>query len=306
MAFIEAVGLTIRRLRTNRGRINRRLNLYADASTPEETLQQLRRDRRLSETGSLSNLLRLLNQLILQSGIRTRGLAMAGILVIGGLLGLFAAAVSISVFRIWLLALPFGLICGVSLPLLLLRIMRNRRRAKFATQLPEALDIMVRSLRAGHPVPIALSLVARELPHPSGTEFGITADEMTFGLDLEAALQNMSLRVGQQDLPFLVVAVSIQSKTGGNLAELLANLSRVIRDRFKLRRRVTAMSAEGRWSASALSLIPLIVFGMINLVAPNFCGDVKNDPLIAPIATLTFLLWTTGVYSIYRLVNFKY
>jgi len=120
-------------------------------------------------------------------------------------------------------------------------------------------------MRAGHPVSVAVSLVARELPDPIGNRIRLTADEMTYGLDLETALKNMCVRVGQQDLPFVVVAVSIQTKTGGNLAEVLSNLSRVIRDRFKLRRRVKAMSTEGRMSATALSLIPLFVFVMVNI-----------------------------------------
>ena len=165
---------------------------------------------------------------------------------------------------------------------------------------------MVRSMRAGHPVSVAVTLVARELSDPIGTEFGMVADEMTYGLDLEAALQNMCMRVGQQDLPFVLVAISIQSRTGGNLAEVLSNLSRVIRDRFKLRRRVKAMSAEGRMSAGALSLIPLLVFLAVNLLAPGFYGDIKHDPLIPPVATITFLIWAMGICIIYRLVNFKY
>ena len=184
--------------------------------------------------------------------------------------------------------------------------MRSIRRVKIGDQLPEALDVMVRSMRAGHPVSVAVGLVARELPDPIGSEFGMTADEMTFGLDLETALKNMSARVGQIDIPFVVVAVSIQTKTGGNLSEVLANLSRVIRERFKLRLRVKAMSAEGKMSAVALSLIPLVVFLAVNALAPSFYGDVKDEPIIVPVALLTLALWATGVITIYRLVNFKY
>jgi tight adherence protein B len=205
-----------------------------------------------------------------------------------------------------LLAALVGILAGIVVPVLFLVAMRNRRRAQFAAQLPEALDVLVRSLKAGHPIPVAVSLVARDMPDPIGTEFGMTSDEMIYGLDLETALQNMRVRVGQDDLSFVVVAVSVQSKTGGNLSEVLANLSRVIRDRFKLRRRVKAMSAEGRLSAIALSTIPILVFFMVNLMAPTFYGDVKADPIIIPVIVATLLLWATGVFIIYRLVNFKY
>jgi tight adherence protein B len=191
-------------------------------------------------------------------------------------------------------------------PILTLLVLRNRRRAKFAAQLPDALDIIVRSLRAGHPIPVAISLVAREMPDPIGTEFGMASDEMIYGMDLEEALRNLRARVGLQDLSFVEVAVSIQSKTGGNLSEVLSNLSKVIRDRFKLRRRVKAMSAEGRLSAIALSAIPILVFLMVNLMAPNFYGDVKTDPLIVPVVVVTLFVWAAGVFTIYRLVNFKY
>ena len=103
--------------------------------------------------------------------------------------------------------------------------MRKRRHGKFAAQFPDAMDIIVRSLRAGHPVPVAVGLVAQELPDPIGTEFGIAADEITYGADVETAMRNLYFRVGQEDLPLFVTAVSIQGSTGGNLSEILSNLS---------------------------------------------------------------------------------
>src|SRR2546423_3289802 len=115
------------------------------------------------------------------------------------------------------------------------------------------MDIMVRSLRAGHPVRVAGGLVAQELPDRIGTEFGIAADEITYGADVETAMRNLYFRVGQEDLPLFVTAVAIQGSTGGNLGEILANLSAVIRERFKMRRKIRALAAEGRASALILS-----------------------------------------------------
>jgi len=148
-------------------------------------------------------------------------------------------------------------------------------------------------------------MVARELPDPVGSEFGIAGDEMTYGLDIETAMMNLQDRAGQSDLSMLVVAISIQSKTGGNLAEILGNLSRMVRDRFKMRRKVKALSSEGRFSAIALSLIPLVVFAMINLTAPNFYGEVRHDPMFMPAIYVAIALWLTGSYVMRRMINFK-
>ena len=111
------------------------------------------------------------------------------------------------------------------LPFWCCAIMRGRRQKRFGAQFPDALDIIVRSLRAGHPVPVAITMVAREMPDPIGTEFGIVADEITYGADLETAMRNLYFRVGQDDLPLFVTAVAIQGSTGGNLGEILENLS---------------------------------------------------------------------------------
>ena len=146
-------------------------------------------------------------------------------------------------------ALLIGLFCGTALPYLVLRFLRGRRQKAFGAQFPDGLDMIVRSLRAGHPVPIAITMVAREMKDPIGSEFGIVADEITYGADLETALRNLYFRIGQDDLPLFVTAVAIQGSTGGNLGEILENLSGVIRDRFKMRRKIRALASEGRASA---------------------------------------------------------
>src|SRR6202008_4708163 len=157
-------------------------------------------------------------------------------------------------------------------PYLGLVVLRSRRQGKFGQQFPDAIDIIVRSLRAGHPVPIAISMVARELPDPIGSEFGIASDEITYGADLETAMRNLYFRVGQADLPLFVTAVAIQGSTGGNLSEILENLSAVIRLRFKMRRKIRALAAEGRASALILSSLPIGMFFIVNIVSPSFYG----------------------------------
>ena len=130
------------------------------------------------------------------------------------------------------------------LPFCALLFMRKRRHGKFAAQFPDAMDIIVRSLRAGHPVPVAVALVAQEMPDPIGTEFGIAADEVTYGADVETAMRNLYFRVGQEDLPLFVTAVSIQGSTGGNLSEILSNLS--ARDPRALQDAAQDQGARGR------------------------------------------------------------
>ena len=171
-----------------------------------------------------------------------------------------------------------------------LRIKRGRRHKLFAAQFPDAIDIIVRSLRAGHPVPIAISMVSRELPDPMGSEFGIASDEITYGADLETAMRNLYFRVGQDDLPLFVTAVAIQGSTGGNLSEILENLSAVIRQRFKMRRKIRALAAEGRASALILSSLPIAMFGIINITSPDFYSSVWHESITKVVARRRVLL----------------
>jgi tight adherence protein B len=202
-------------------------------------------------------------------------------------------------------ALLISLFCGVVLPYLFLRILRGRRQKAFGAQFPDALDMIVRSLRAGHPTPIALTMVAREMRDPIGSEFGIVVDEITYGADLETALRNLYFRIGQDDLPLFVTAVAIQGSTGGNLGEILQNLSTVIRQRFKMRRKIRALAAEGRASAIILSSLPIAMFLIIQIVAPEFYASVWDIPLTKQWLAGACVWMGIGNFIMYRLVNFK-
>jgi tight adherence protein B len=165
--------------------------------------------------------------------------------------------------------------------------------------------MIVRSLRAGHPVPVAISMVAREMPDPIGSEFGIIADEITYGADLESGLRNLYFRVGQDDLPLFVTAVAIQGTTGGNLGEILQNLSTVIRERFKMRRKIRALAAEARASALILSSLPIVMFLIIQVVTPDFYASVWNEDITKKALGLAGCWMLLGNFIMYRLVNFK-
>jgi tight adherence protein B len=188
---------------------------------------------------------------------------------------------------------------------LFLSVTRKRRMARFAEQLPDALDIIVRGVRVGHPFPMALGLVAREMSDPIGTEFGMTADEISFGLDIRTAIGNLFRRAGQEDLLFFVIAINIQTQTGGNLGEVLQRLSRMIRARAKLRLKVRALTSEGRLSAYALTAMPFVLFAMISLISPEYFGSVRHHPLIPPATIVGLALLFIANVILYRMVNEK-
>jgi tight adherence protein B len=300
--FAEAIYLLLFKATSYRSRINRRLSLLTDSPDRVNILVQLRRERGLNREGGLRLPFASLNRLILLSGL-TIGLSRLAVIVALAAVVAFAAAVVLrgNIAE----ALAWALFTGVLAPYIGLRILRGRRQKRFGMQFPDAIDIIVRSLRAGHPVPIAVSMVSREMPDPIGTEFGLVADEVTFGADLETAMRNLYYRVGQDDLPLFVTAVAIQGTTGGNLGEILQNLSTVIRQRIKMRRKVKALAAEARMSAIMLSSLPIAVFFMIHLVSPDFYGSVWQFDLTKLILAAAGGWMLIGNFAMYRMVNFR-
>jgi len=300
--FVEGVYLLFFSGGSYRKNVNRRLKLLKNQPDRENILVQLRRERGLSSTGGYSIGLESLNRLVMQSGL-TMGITKLLMVVILTAIGSFVIGMVVrgNMTDAFLIAL----FCGFALPYAVLRFLRSRRQKAFGAQFPDALDMIVRSLRAGHPTPIALTMVARELPDPIGSEFGIVVDEITYGADLETALRNLNVRIGQDDLPLFVTAVAIQGATGGNLGEILENLSGVIRMRFKMRRKIRALAAEGRASALILSSLPVAMFLVIQVFAPSFYASVWEIPLTKQ-ALLAAGIWMgIGNLIMYRLVNFK-
>jgi tight adherence protein B len=300
--FAEGMYLLVYNNASYRKNINRRLKVMSDKSDRESVLVQLRRERGLTSGGEYRLPLINLNQLLLQSGLSI-GLGRLVLLIVIGMIAVFAAVLT---FRGNMShAALAALFCGVILPPVVLKILRGRRQKKFSAQFPDSIDIIVRSLRAGHPVPIAISMVAREMTDPIGTEFGIVSDELTYGSDLETAMRNLFFRVGTDDLPLFVTAVAIQRTTGGNLGEILENLSAVIRDRFKMRRKIRALAAEGRASALILSSLPIGMFAVIQFLVPTFYGSVWQED-VTKIALVLAACWMgVGNFIMWRMVNFR-
>ncbi|KRB52655.1 type II secretion system F family protein [Phenylobacterium sp. Root700] len=184
---------------------------------------------------------------------------------------------------------------------------RRQKRAKILEeQMPLALDIVVRSLHAGHPVVSALQLVTEEMGDPIGSEFGLIVDETTYGFELREALANFARRTGSEDAHFFAVSVAIQTETGGNLAEILHNLAMVVRSRITLGKRIKALASEGRMSAIILSGLPIFLIGSIALTQPQFYTSKFSDPIFWPTVTVILVIYGLGQLMMRRIVNFKY
>jgi len=289
------------RARRDKKAINRRVALAEQLSSPTEVLDTLRRERGFGATHGIRALARF-EDFAVQTGLRIEPLTLltwalgiaVGYLLILSLLGRLSLWSSAAAFP-----LALATVC------LWLRRARARRIARFAEQFPDALDVAARGLLAGHSLRAAVALVAREMPDPVGSEFGILADEITFGLGLSPAVDNLIKRVGYDELAFFGIAINIQSQTGGNLAEVLSRLSRMVRLRTKMRQKIRALTSEGRLSGLMLSVAPFALFAIISLISPAYFGSVRDHPAMLPALIVGIVLLLIGNVVIYRMVNFK-
>jgi tight adherence protein B len=281
--------------------INRRLELNKQLRDASAVLATLRDERGIRNLNNPT--LRQLSDWLSQTGINV----MRRKAVLTALAVCFALTVAFSqVLGLGLGAILLALPATAALLVLYLMRQRSQRIAAFGEQLPDAIDIIVRGVRVGLPFTSAVALVAREMPDPVGTEFGMLGDEIGFGLDVRSALANLYRRVGQADLLFLTVSVGIQAQTGGNLAEILSRLSKLMRNRATMRLKIKALSAEGRASAITLSAFPFVMFFLVNFISPAYYGAIRSNPIVEPAIYLGLFLLVVGNAIMYRMVNFKY
>jgi tight adherence protein B len=181
----------------------------------------------------------------------------------------------------------------------------NKRMSMIEEQLPEAVELMVRSLRVGHPFSSAIQIVAKEIADPLGTEMGMISDEVAYGRDMGETLKAMAERLDMQDMRFLAVAVTIQQQSGGNLAEILHGLAQVIRARFRLFRRVKAITAEAQWSGKLLSAFPILALITINVIQPGYFDEVMETDVFIPACLIVAAFLIVNMIVMRSLVNIK-
>jgi len=262
-------------------RISKRLRMMSAGGRVDATTASLLKRRLLAETPLLEALLmrlprvRTLDRFIVQSGSDWTVASYAGFTASLFLAGLLASLVV-------RLPLVTALIVGGALggiPTVMLLRLRHRRVSAFEKQLPEAMDLIGRALRAGHAFSSALQMAGTELPDPIGEELRQTFDEINFGVPAQTALANLASRVPSTDLSFFVIAVIVQRETGGNLSEVLDNISAIIRERLKLFGKVRALAAEGKFSAIVLSVLPFATGFLLWLVNPRFMSLLWTEPV---------------------------
>lgn len=294
--------------------INMRLKLIGRGKTRSEALQLLRRTGTMDTShlpdlvaGMVVKLERLLTAARISTSVPRLVFMLAGaviaVFILANVLMVMNGA-AISGGRVLMIA-TFAFLVGAALPLMVLQAKANRTRKRMQDQFPVALDVFVRGLRAGHPIAAALDLLTIEMPDPIGSEFGIVVDEVTYGADLRDALQGMADRWNMDDMKMFVVSLSVQSETGGNLAEILENLSTVIRERASMMMKVRALSSEGRMTAVMLTVLPIFAFVMLFLLNPPFYLEVADDPAFMPGFISLMLLYCIGFFTIRKMVDLK-
>lgn len=304
--FLEGVFLTWNAYKgPEKTRIAKRLQAISAGNRGEATT--LAKKRLLAESPELQSLLlsiprvQLLDRLLLQSGLNLSVASFLGITIVAAIVGILIALY----FGVPLLILVlFALAAGV-LPWMFVLRAKAKRMTVIENQLPDALDLMGRAMRAGHAFPSALRMVGNEMPEPIASEFRMVFDEINYGITTQEALTNLSARVPSTDLSYFVIAVLIQHETGGNLSELLGNISSIIRERLKLMMTVRVLSAEGRLSAWILTLLPFGLGLILQIINPNFMSVLWKDPMGVKMVAIALGMMVLGIVVMSRIIKIR-
>ncbi|MCZ7676418.1 MAG: type II secretion system F family protein [Roseovarius sp.] len=304
LALVEGIYLTVfgKSISLN-SRVNRRLDMLDKTGNRQEVMEKLRKEMTQHLKARNIPIYSILSSKAQKAAIaftpRQLIMLMAGLSVlafVGLTLGTgtelpVRAAVSVGI--------------GIGGVFVWINAKASKRMKLMEEQLPDAIELMVRSLRVGHPFSAAISVVAEEVSDPLATEFGIIADESAYGRDVGEALKDMAERLDMQDLRFLAVAVTIQQQSGGNLAEILEGLAKVIRARFRLFRRVKAITAEAKWSGNFLSAFPVLALVGIQLIKPDYYDEAMNHPLFIPACLAVGGFLVANIFVMRALVNIR-
>ena len=285
------------------GKVNRRLELLEKGGGREQVLEQLRKEmtqHMKSQSIPLYSILAAKAQKANIAFSPSQIIMLMGLVSVMAFLGLtMMTEMSLAVRAV------VGAGMGIGGVYVWINSKANKRMALIEEQLPEAVELMVRSLRVGHPFSSAINIVAKEVPDPLGTEMGLISDETAYGREVGDCLKAMAERLDMQDMRFLAVAVTIQQTSGGNLAEILHGLAQVIRARFRLFRRVKAITAEAKWSGKLLSGFPLLALVGINIIQPNYFDEVMETPVFIPACFVVAGFLIANLIVMRALVNIK-
>lgn len=284
-------------------RVSRRLDMMDKGKARQDVLEQLRKEMAAHATTGQIPLYSLLSSKAQKAAIAFSPQQL--IMIMAGLSVVAFMALTIGTNTGPLVNAVIAGAAGIGGVYLWVSMKAKKRMALIEEQLPDAIELMVRSLKVGHPFSSAVQIVAKELPDPLATEFGMIADESAYGRDVSEALKEMAERLDLQDMRFLAVAVAIQQQSGGNLAEILAGLSKVIRARFRLFRRVKAITAEAQWSGKFLSGFPVAALIFINVSDPNYYDGVRDHPMFIPGCIAVGLFLAANLFVMRILTNIK-
>lgn len=288
-------------------RIHRRLGkMYEEGRLPE-TIGILQ-EKNLSDVSWLNSILlrvskfRELNVSLLEQANVQQPLSV--FILVAFILALLGSLVSFRYTASYLLA-AVGALFFAMLPLFYLKRKKRKRVNRFQEQLPDALELIARSLRAGHAFAGGLKMVAEEFNEPIGPEFDNVVDEINFGVDFTQALKNLSSRIDCDDLKYFIISVTIQRETGGNLTEILDNIAYIIRERFKLQGKVKALAAEGKFSAYILIGLPFLIALAVFALNPEYIGILLTDPIGKGMIAMGVILMILGMFIIKRIIKIK-
>jgi tight adherence protein B len=282
--------------------VNNRLKAADRVGSLADLVVELRKQRGLTESGERRLGWRWLGELVTRSGVvfEPRRWILT-ILCVG--MGSTTAGMLLS--HNLLVGAAIGVVGAVALPIGFLQFKAARRAKALAEQLPQALQIIVRSLEAGHPVPTAIALVGREMPDPIGSEFGLAADEIAYGATLAQAVARIADRCRHADVDLFASVIRLQERSGGNLVGLLKMIARTIRERLKMRMKVKALSSEGKASAMILIGAPFATAGILQVLSPDFYGEVIGEPIVAIVLSCLAVWMTIGALVMRKMINMK-
>ncbi|MGH9773583.1 MAG: type II secretion system F family protein [Candidatus Acidiferrales bacterium] len=297
------------REKINADDISRRLALIEAGQKQSAYAADLKlvRDEKLSSMPFLHNLLNrwsvaeLMSNLMAQAGVKAKpGKLVLWCAVAGLIVYLFLSEITDSL----LLGLLLGLIASL-VPLVVVAVKRHRRLRDFETHFPEAIDLLTRAMRAGHSFTTGMEMVGREIAEPLGGEFRTVFEEQNLGLSVREAMLHLVNRVPLVDVRFFVTALLIQKETGGNLAEILENLARVIRDRFRLRGEIRVRTAQGRLTAAILMALPPAMLFVMRMINPSYADLLFTDPWGPYMLGSAICLQAIGSLILWRIVNLE-